>query len=254
MVTAGIQLSSLKPYLQTPGQLEETFQELRDIGCHIVQVQWINPEIPPETVAEALRRAELVSVSTQDYYQAVMEHLTATLRLHELCGSRNICVSGIPAGELTEEGCLTFAETLSTFSARMESLGRVVSFHPRVQEFRRFGGKTAVDILMENTPRGLQLGLDLYHVVKAGEDPAEWLHRYRGRIEFVHFKDYRLTSQGKEELVPVGQGEIDWTASIRACEETGVRWIFAEQERWEKDAFACMAESLEYLRGMGVET
>ena len=253
MVTAGVQISSLKPYLQTPAQLEETFQRLRDIGCRIVQVQWINPQIPPETVADTLRRAELVSVSTQDYYQEVMEHLTATLWLHELCGSRNICVSGMPAEFLSGEGCLTFAEKLASFAARMEALGRVVSFHPRVQEYSRFGGKTAVDILMENTPHSLQLGLDLYHVVKAGEDPVEWLHRYRGRIELVHFKDYRLTSGGEEQLVPVGQGLIDWAPSIRACKETGVKWIFAEQERWEKDAFVCMAESLDFLRGMGVD-
>ena len=41
MVTAGVQISSLKPYLQTPAQLEETFQRLRDIGCRIVVEQTI---------------------------------------------------------------------------------------------------------------------------------------------------------------------------------------------------------------------
>ena len=32
MVTAGAQLSSLKAYLQTPDQMEETFEKLWDIG------------------------------------------------------------------------------------------------------------------------------------------------------------------------------------------------------------------------------
>ena len=253
MVTAGAQLSSLKAYLQTPDQMEETFEKLWDIGYRIVQLQWINPEISPETIAVALKRSGLKSVSTQDYYQEVVSRLDSTLRLHELCGSKNICVSGIPEQFLTEKGCLAFAGELTDFALRMQEVGKVVTFHPRVQEYRRFGGRSGVEILMENTPHVLQLGLDIYHLVKAGEDPEKWMHRYQGRIEFVHFKDYRLDESGREQLVPVGQGLIDWKPVIRVCEETGVRWIFAEQERWEKDAFQCMAESLDFLREMGVE-
>ena len=105
---------------------------------------------------------------------------------------------------------------------------------------------------MENTPDSFQLGLDLYHLIKAGLDPDEWMHRYQGRIEFVHFKDCCHDSSGKELLVPLGQGEIDWASSIRACKETGVKWAFAEQERWQKDAFQCMAESLAFLKENGI--
>lgn len=252
MVTAGAQVSSLQAYLQTPQQMEETFCRLGEMGYHIVQIQWVNPEIPPETVAEALKKAGLTSVSTQDYYSAVMEHLEDTLRLHDLCGSRNICVSGIPSEFFSEDGCMVFAGKLSAFAAQMEAQGKVVSFHPRAQEYRRFGGKTAVDILMENTPDSFQLGLDLYHLIKAGLDPDEWIRRYQGRIEFVHFKDFCHGPNGEELLVPVGQGEIDWTSSIRACKETGVKWAFVEQERWQKDAFQCMAESLAFLKGNGI--
>lgn len=157
-----------------------------------------------------------------------------------------------PQQFLSEEGCLAFAKELTDFSVRMKALGKVVSFHPRVQEYCCFGGKSAVEILMENTPNTFQLGPDMYHLIKAGLDPEEWLHRYQGRIEFVHFKDYRINADGREELVPVGQGLIDWKPVIRACEETGVKWIFAEQERWQKDAFLCMKESLDFLREMGV--
>lgn len=253
MTKAGAQISSLRAYLQTPQQMEETFEKIRNMGYRIVQVQWINPEIPPETVADTLRRTGLISVSTQDYYQEVRDNLAPVLRLHDLCGSKNICVSGIPQQFLSEEGCLAFAKELTDFSVRMKAFEKVVSFHPRVQEYCCFGGKSAVEILMENTPDTFQLGLDMYHLIKAGLEPEEWLHRYRGRIEFVHFKDYRLNADGEEELVPVGQGLIDWIPVVRACKETGVKWIFAEQERWQKDAFLCMEESLDFLRKMGVE-
>ena len=252
MITAGAQVSSLQAYLQTPQQMEETFCRLGEMGYRIVQILWVNPEIPPETIAEALKKAGLISVSTQDYYSAVIEHLEDTLRLHDLCGSRNVCISGIPYEFFSEDGCMAFAEKLTAFAAQMEAQNKVASFHPRAQEYRRFGDKTAVDILMENTPDSFQLGLDLYHLIKAGLDPDEWMHRYQGRIEFVHFKDCCHDSSGKELLVPLGQGEIDWASSIRACKETGVKWAFAEQERWQKDAFQCMAESLAFLKENGI--
>ena len=54
-------------------------------------------------------------------------------------------------------------------------------------------------------------------------------------------------------LVPVGQGVTDWSAAVDACRETGVRWAFAEQERWEKDAFLCMRESLDAMRAWGFD-
>jgi sugar phosphate isomerase/epimerase len=60
-------------------------------------------------------------------------------------------------------------------------------------------------------------------------------------VEFVHFKDYCIAPDGSETLVPVGQGVTDWSAAVDACRETGVRWAFAEQERWEKDAFPVYA-------------
>lgn len=218
MTKAGAQLSSLRAYLQTPQQMEETFEKLKEIGYRIVQVQWINPQIPPETVADTLRRTGLISVSTQDYYQEVRDNLAPVLRLHDLCGSKNICVSGIPQQFLSEEGCLAFAKELTDFSVRMKALGKVVSFHPRGQEYCCFGGKSAVEILMENTPNTFQLGLDMYHLIKAGLDPEKWLHRYQGRIEFVHFKDYCINADGREELVPVGQGLITgnpWSEPVR---------------------------------------
>ena len=98
-------------------------------------------------------------------------------------------------------------------------------------------------------PASVQMGLDLYHVNKAGLNMADWIRKFRGRMDFVHFKDEKFLPDGRKILVPVGQGDTDWEDAVSACRETGLRWIFAEQERWEKDAFVCMRESLEWLDG-----
>ena len=60
----------------------------------------------------------------------------------------------------------------------------------------------------------------------------------------VHFKDFR-----GDELVPAGQGEIDWRPAIDACLETDVAYGFVEQETWNRDPFGCMNEALSWLNG-----
>lgn len=57
----GAQVSSLRPYLQTPQELRASLQKLADMGYRTVQMQWWNPEFEPELVAarRAGRRAYL---------------------------------------------------------------------------------------------------------------------------------------------------------------------------------------------------
>ena len=258
----GAQVSSLKPYLQTPEDLHASLQKLAEMGYRLVQMQWWNPEFTPEFVAEAVRNAGLQCVSTQDFYETVKGDFARTVRLNELCGARCVCVSGIPAGkanrpqELRRDDVLRFAEELAEMAARLAPLGMTLAFHPRAREWAApadADGLTCTELLLQNSPENVTLGLDLYHSGKAGLAADALLRRFAGRTEFVHFKDYRLDAAGAERLTPVGQGQTDWRSAVAACRETGVPWAFAEQETWEKDAFVCMRESLAAMRAWGFE-
>lgn len=252
----GAQVSSLKPYLQTPGELRVSLQKLAEMGYRLVQMQWWNPEFSPELVASAVRDAGLQCVSTQDFYTAVNADFERTVRLNELCGSRCVCVSGIPADTLSRDSVLAFAEELSGMAARVAPLGMTLAFHPRAREWAEADsapGVTYTELLLQNSSENVTLGLDLYHSGKAGLDPDALLRRLAGRVEFVHFKDYVLDADGREHLTPVGQGRTDWRAAVAACKETRVPWAFTEQETWDKDAFECMRESLDAMRRWGFE-
>lgn len=246
----GAQVSSLRPYLQDLGSMRASFRKLSEMGYRIVQLQWICPGISPEEIAEGLQDSGLTSVSTQDFYEEVRTRFPYFLRLNELCGSRHLCFSGIPEKlRSSREGCIQFASEITELSKAAEDRGMILVFHPRSQELAQIEGKTASEWLMEHVPASVQMGLDLYHVNKAGLNMADWIRKFRGRMDFVHFKDEKSLPDGRKILVPVGQGDTDWEDAVSACRETGLRWIFAEQERWEKDAFVCMRESLEWLDG-----
>ncbi len=126
-------------------------------------------------------------------------------------------------------------------------------FHPRASDVIQFAGQNSLEILLENTCAAFQFVLDVYHLVKAGLDPVEWIGRVKGRGDLIHCKDMRSAPDGREVLMPVGQGRIAWEPVFRACEEAGVKYAFAEQESWQKDPFECLKESYEFMVQRGIE-
>ena len=132
----GAQVSSLRPYLQTPQELRASLQKLADMGYRTVQMQWWNPEFEPELVAAAVRDAGLTCVSTQDLYTAVRDDFERTVRLNVLCGSTCVCVSGIPAPVPDTASVLAFSAELAAMAARIAPLGMTLAFHPRAREWR----------------------------------------------------------------------------------------------------------------------
>lgn len=249
----GIQISSVKKHLQTPEDVRTSFEKVSTIGYRYIQIQWISPDVSKEFIADALVESDLQCVGTQDYYDEVIPRLDSVIEMNKLWGSHSVCVSGIPERYLSLAGCMDFAKELNTIAEGLREHGMLLVFHPRRQEFVPFDGRPATEILLENTREEVQFGLDLGHVYMAGYEPAAWIHKVAGRMEWVHFKDIEIDSKGTERLTPVGQGVIPWTAAFQACCETGVTYGLAEQERWEKDPFVCLAESFEFLTGLGLD-
>lgn len=253
MTRLGIQISSVRDYLQMPSDVLESFRKVSRMGYRSIQIQWISPDIPADFIGNALKDCSLRCVGTQDYYDAVMENLDDIIEMNDLWGGDYICVSGIPERYHSRQGCMEFAEELNRVSIALEARGKILTFHPRCQDFLIFDGESAMEIMLENTRKEFQIELDVYHVVKAGYDPVQWIHKVKGRMDLIHFKDMKALPDGKEVLTPIGQGDIRWEEVFKACIDTGVKYGFAEQESWEKDPFECLEESYRFISSFGIK-
>lgn len=238
----GIQVSSLRPLLKTPEQVSEAFSRFAQMGCKIVQLQWIDPAVPPEYISHALRDVGLTSVSVQDFYTEVTANLEYYTKLCTLTESEWLCVSRIPESYKTVQGIVVYARELDHLADMITPMGLKLCFHPISPDYGVIDGRTLVDALVDATERPLHLCLDFYHIWKSGISMPGLLQQYSGRVSMVHFKDYL-----GDELVPAGQGEINWSLAIEACLETGVVYGFVEQETWSKDPFDCMNEAFSWL-------
>ncbi len=245
----GIQLSSVRTYMQSEASMRDTLCRLREIGYRIAQLQWHSPDIPPTAVADALRAADMEAVSVQDYTEKILSEPETFLRLADACALTDVCVSGIPAPSLTPDGVKETAEALVPLHRRLAADGRTLSFHPRWQELVPLdGGPDALTLLLAASDPSLRVVVDCSHAVRAGKDPAAFLRALSGRVDFIHCKDMESASREAVRLLPVGAGCVDWQPLIAAARQSGVRVAFAEQEKCEGDVMEAMAASLSYLR------
>lgn len=237
----GVQVSSLKPLLLTEEQVHTAFRNLRAIGCSTVQLQWLDPSIPPEAIVAVLWENALQSLSVQDLYESVRDNFGYYVTLNALTCGKWLCVSRIPERLRTREGLDAFVTELRTMQKKLDAWGQKLCFHPVSADFTAVPDIHAVDYLMEAMPE-LKLCLDLYHLNRCCADMPSYLRRYAGRICMVHFKD----STG-DTLVPAGQGETNWSGVVRACMDAGVAYAFVEQERWQGDPYVCLRAAMNWL-------
>ena len=243
----GIQVSSFRPVLTTEDEVALAFRRMKSMGCDTVQIQWIDPAVSVDFIAETLKNTGIISVSVQDFYETIRENKDYYYTLNGATGGTWICVSRIPERLKTREGLDDYVAELRAMASELGALGQKLCFHPVSGDFGPIDGLDPVDYLLEAMPE-LMICADLYHLNKSGKDMCAWLRRYRGRVCMVHFKDSR-TVDGVEELVPAGQGDTDWRGVVETCMETGVAYAFAEQERWQGDPFDRLKEAFVWLAG-----
>ena len=238
----GIQISSLKPLLLTAQQVDLAFSKMQELGCHVVQTQWVDFSVPVDNIAASARNHGIESVSVQDFYDTVVEKFDYYTGLNSATGGTWLCVSRIPERLKYPEGLDLYIDELRTMQDRLTPLGQKVCFHPVSGDFTAVPGMNAVKYLLNHMPE-LNLCLDLYHLNRNCADMPGFIRRYGRRICMVHFKD----AVG-DVLVPAGQGDTDWSGVVEACLEAGVPYACVEQEKWDRDPYDCMKEAMDWLQ------
>ena len=239
---SGIQVSSFKPVLTTEEQVAYAFAQIKAMGCRYVQLQWIDRSVSIGHIARCLKESGIESVSVQDFYEVIRQDPEYYIQLNAATGGTWMCVSRIPERLKTRQGLDAFAAELRQFQQKLDAYGQKLCFHPVSADFAPIAGMDPVEYLFDAMPE-LAIASDLYHLNRCRE-MIPWLKAYSGRVCMVHFKDENETG----ELVPPGQGIVNWQGVADTCRQIGVQYAFAEQERWEGDPFERLKEGFDWVR------
>jgi sugar phosphate isomerase/epimerase len=117
--------------------------------------------------------------------------------------------------------------------------GLTLAYHAHAFEYEAIDGIRPLDLLLEETaPAHLTFELDTFWASIAGQDPAQMLAAHKGRVPLVHLKDkargtpvqYDNDKVPKEAFKEVGNGEVDFAAFLKLAEQSGVRYLYVEQD------------------------
>jgi len=248
------QLYTIRDYTQSAAELAASLKRVRDIGYTAVQVSAIGP-IPDAEVKAMVDDLGLTICNTHVRpSEALWNNLDAVIAQHHRWGCRHVAIGSMPNAfrEEGEAGFHRFAREASQIGRRLCEAGLSFSYHNHSFEFERFGRRTGLDIIYEESdPRYLQAEIDTYWVQYGGGDPMAWIARMKGRMPVVHLKDMVIMG-GQPAMAEVGEGNLNWPAILEACCKAGVEWCAIEQDVCRRDPFESLRISYENLRAMGL--
>jgi sugar phosphate isomerase/epimerase len=89
--------------------------------------------------------------------------------------------------------------------------------------------------------------MDIYWVVRAGQDPVKIFEEHPGRYFACHLKDMDKTNPKLN--TEIGKGSIDFKAILTKAKVAGIQHYIVEQENYiDIDPYTSIAESCAYAK------
>lgn len=251
------QLYTVRQYTQTVSGFAESMQKISKIGYRAVQVSGIGA-IDPAEVKRIVDNNGLTICITHFPYDQIWHHTQEVIDIHHLWNCKNVAIGSMPEKYRTgEDGFHKFAKEASEIGEKLAEAGLTFSYHNHSFEFQRFGRKTGLEILFDDSdPRYLRGELDTYWVQHGGCNPADWVLRLKNRMPVIHLKDMAVIADGwdvQQIMAEVGEGNLNWQEILAACKEAGVEWYAVEQDVCQRDPFESLEISYKNLKAMGLE-
>ena len=239
----GVQLYTIRDFMGDETSIKESFAKLKALG--IDEVQTAGCAISYDKFGALAKEAGLTVVGTHDNFDAKKQDPVGYMKLHDDLGTKMMCNGGF-WGE-NEEDYVAFAGRVNELCSVIGEKGFKFSYHNHGHEFTKFNGKTAMDILAENTdPRYATFCLDTYWVQYGGGDVRQWIKKFAGRIEILHLKD--MGFKGGQFITEIGNGNLNWDGILDTANEAGVKHYVIEQDSCPGNPFDSLAQSVEFLK------
>ncbi len=261
----GIQLYSLREEMAK--DMDATLKAVKEMGYDYVEFAGYFDK-PVEEIKAILDKYDLKAISVHrgvDFFEADPETEIGYLKGF---GAKYSAIPWYSVDEYFNNWDAT-VESFTKLGKLLKENGIQLMYHNHDFEFKTIDGEVILDKLYATIPEDLLMPeFDTCWIHYAGNDPAEYLKKYAGRIDVVHLKDFVCNKLGggpvyaligkddegtKEDngfrFRPVGEGIQDWNAILEACEECGAEYVIVEQDEWyDESALDCAARSRKYLR------
>jgi sugar phosphate isomerase/epimerase len=249
--TIAAQLYTIRNHIQDGPGFAASLRKLAAAGFRAIQISGMGADSPvPETEIVAVCRDLGITIcATHEPAARIIDEPRRVIgRLQALgCPYTAYPHPHLPLD--TEAQVRELAARLDAAGALFAAAGLGLGYHNHAVELRRFGNRTALDIIYDTTDPAHLIGeIDTYWIQRGGGDPVAWCRKLAHRMPIVHLKDMGVPAGEKDAaMCEVGSGNLDWPAIIAALRDGGCRWYIIEQDVCRDDPFTCLRRSRDYL-------
>lgn len=237
-----LQVYSIRDHMEKdPGGV---MKKLRAMGyAHIETAGFYG--LTPEAYKALLDEAGLTAISAHVGYEEVTQRPQDVIAAMKTLGSR-FAVMPYMEDRYTER-----AQELDAAGVKLRAAGIQLCYHNHAHEFIATDGARPMDVILANSaPENLAAEIDVAWASAGGEDPAAYVRALGARCPMLHIKDYQRKENGFE-MVPLGDGCMDFAPVLAAGREIGVQWYIIEQDNWgAADSLECAERNLKSLSKM----
>jgi len=247
----GAQFFTLRDFIKTVEDFEETCKKVAEMGYQIVQIS--GTPLKAADMRPILDKYGLRVVVTHRSYDDFRDNLEEIIDYNKTLGCE-LCGIGIMPEQYRQdnEGVTEFIAGINKAAKLLKEEGLYLGYHNHACEFAKFDGQMIMDRLIEETdPESVQFIVDTYWLQVGGMNPESMIKKLGKRAMAIHFKDLKANGDNSTEMAEVGEGNLNWDEIIKACDEAGAKWALVEQDVCQRSPFESLKMSYDYLAAKG---
>lgn len=178
-----------------------------------------------------------------------MDELKAAIAAAKILGSAYVTIPYLDASiRKNADDYKKIAARINVAGKMCKDAGLRLAYHNHDFEFKKLGETTGYQILISETDKKLvDFELDLYWVVRSGNDPIKLFKENPGRFTMWHVKDMDKTDPSLN--AEVGTGSIDWKPIFAEAKLSGMKYFFVEHEtNYKPSPMESVAASCAYIK------
>lgn len=146
------------------------------------------------------------------------------------------------------DGFKKVAARLNEGGALCKAAGLRLAYHNHDFEFKKFGDTTGYEVMLKETDKKLvDFEMDLYWVVRSGNDPLKLIASHPKRFTMWHVKDMDKANHNLN--TEVGKGAIDFKAIFAKAKESDAKHFFVEHEtNYQPTELGSIKTSCDYMK------
>jgi hydroxypyruvate isomerase len=242
----GLQLYTVRKAMQS--DFEGTLQKVAAIGYKQVEFAGLLGH-PAADVRAMLDRLGLTAPSTHVSFDSLDAGWDGVLNDAHQLGCRYVIVPSIPGAlRASLDGYRRAADAFTRGAEAAAKANLRFAYHNHDIDFAPLEHRLPFDVLLEATdPKLVGFELDLYWIVRSGQEPLRYFNRWPGRCKLVHVKDTLGAPQHR--MTEAGSGIIDWPPLLAHARAAGVEHFIVEHDE-PTEPLASIATSFSYLKDL----